>query len=158
MHRELRSHTLRYLLVTFGVFTSAFFWLVVATFPSFYLFNPLANPSPARAVLLTAMMLAWLALSCGPVLIFGALAAGNDKPLRWLPAVALAWPLLLLVNHVSLAVVEHHWYTGYLIQYPVFVATDVLLPLLLVAVWWELNPKDHPVRHAVKRGKAPQAD
>lgn len=158
MQRELRSHTLRYLLVTFGVFTSAFFWLVVATFPNFYLFNPLANPSPVRAVLLTAMMLAWLALSCGPVLIFGALAAGNDKPLRWLPAVALAWPLLLLVNHVSLAVVEHRWYTGYLIQYPVFVATDILLPLLLVAVWWELNPKDHPVRHAVKRGKAPQAD
>jgi hypothetical protein len=158
MQRELRSKTLRYLLATFGVFTSAFFWLVVATFPSFFLFNPLANSSPARAVLLTAMMIAWICLSSGPVIIFGLLASGIDRGLRFLPIVALAWPVLLIVNHVSLAVVEHRWYTGYLLQYPIFIATDALLPLLLVAVWLELHPADHPLRHAVKRHKALQAD
>lgn len=151
MQQELKSKTLRYLLVTFGVFTSAFFWLVVATFPSFFLFNPLANSSPARAILLTAMMLAWLLLSCGPVVIFGAMAAGNFRLVKFLPLVALCWPVLLIVNHLSLAIVEHRWYTGYLIQFPIFVATDILLPLLLVAVWLELRPHDHPLRKATSR-------
>ena len=149
MQTELKSHTLRYLLVTFGIFTSAFFWLVVATYPGFFLFNPWENPSPVRAVLLTAMMIAWLMLSTAPVFIFASLATGRDGGLRLLPIVALAWPVLLIVNHVSLAIVEQHWYIGYLVQYPIFVATEILLPVLLIAVWIELRPHDHPVKQAV---------
>ena len=161
METQLNRHTLRYLLVTFGLFISAFFWLVVATYPSFFLFNPWENPSAVRAVLLTAMMIAWILLSSAPVLIFASMAAGRTGGLKFLPAVALAWPVLLIVNHVSLAIVEQHWYTGYLIQCPIFIATDILLPVLLVSVWLELRPHDHPVRHAVAKQPRPagnQAD
>lgn len=155
METQLNRHTVRYLLVTFGIFISAFFWLVVATYPSFFLFNPWDNPSAVRAVLLTAMMIAWILLSSAPVLIFASMAAGRTGGLKFLPVVSLAWPVLLIVNHVSLAIVEHHWYTGYLVQYPIFIATDILLPVLLVAVWLELRPHDHPVRHAVAKQPRP---
>lgn len=154
MANELSSKTLRYLVVTFGVFLSAVFWLVVATYPSFFLFNPMANPSPARALLLLLMMVAWVVLATGPLVVFGLLATGHSRPLAALPFIGLAWPVLLIINHVSLAIVEHQWYTGYLLQFPVFIATDILMPLLIVAVWLELRPHDHPVKAAMKRHKA----
>lgn len=154
MANELSSNTLRYLIVTFGVFLSAVFWLVVATYPSFFLFNPMTNPSPARAVLLFLMMVAWMVLATGPLVVFCFLAAGHIRPLAALPFIGLTWPVLLIINHVSLAVVEHQWYTGYLLRFPIFIATDVLMPILIVAVWLELRPHDHPVKAAMKRHRA----
>jgi hypothetical protein len=45
------------------------------------------------------------------------------------------------MNQVTLYVLDGVWYTGYLIQYPVFIATDILMPLFLIFVREVLRKK-----------------
>ena len=151
---QIRTSTIRALLVTAGVFFTGTFWLVVATYPSFFLFNPFAYDNPARAALLTGLIIGWVLLANAPAVIFGFFAMGHMRIVSLLPVVALLWPALLIVNHVSLAIVEGKWYTGYLLDYPIFFVTDLLLPAILLAIWYELRPVNHPVRAAVARHRA----
>ena len=148
---EIRTSTMRALLVTTGVFLSTTFGLIVLTYPSFFLFNPFENANPWRAALLAALVLAWLFSAASPVAIFSYFAIGHRWPLEVLPYAALAWPTLQVVNHVSLWVVEGDPYLGYLLDYPIFFYTDLLLPAMVLAIWIELRPVNHPIRNAVAR-------
>lgn len=148
---QIRTGSMRALVITTGVATSLTFWLVVATYPSFFMFNPFENENPWRAGLLTALVAAWVALATAPVVLFCYFAIGHRWPMRVLPYVAAGWPALLLINHVSLAIVEGQWYTGYLLDYPIFFITDALLPAFLLAIWFEVRPLNHPIREAVGR-------
>lgn len=130
----------RAVVASFGIFVSALFWLVVATYPTFFFFNPFAEKDSLRATLLAISTVGWLLISIGPALLFSLYALGYSRALRLLPIAALVWPASLLVNHISLAIQKGQWYTGYLLDYPIFVATDILLPVLLMAVWAELRP------------------
>ena len=130
----------RAVVASFGAFVSALFWLVVATYPTFFLFNPFAEPDSLRATLLTISTVGWILISTGPVILFGLYALGYARALRLLPVAALLWPASLLINHITLAIQKGQWYTGYLLDYPIFIATDILLPILLMAVWAELRP------------------
>jgi hypothetical protein len=139
----------RAVVASFGVFVSALFWLVVATYPSFFLFNPFEEKDTLRSLVLTLSTLGWILISTGPALLFALYAIGTARALRLLPIVALLWPASLLINHVSLFIQKGEWFTGYLLDYPIFIATDILLPVLLMAVWAELRPafQAHP-QHA----------
>lgn len=139
----------RAVVASFGVFVSALFWLVVATYPTFFFFNPFAEKDALRATVLAISTIGWILISIGPALLFSLYALGYSRALRLLPIAALVWPASLLVNHISLAIQKGQWYTGYLLDYPIFIATDILLPLLLMAVWAELRPafSSHP-QHA----------
>lgn len=130
----------RAVVASFGIFVSALFWLVVATYPSFFFFNPFAEKDSLRATLLAVSTVGWIMISVGPALLFSLYALGYARALRLLPVAALVWPASLLINHISLAIQKGQWYTGYLLDYPIFIATDILLPLLLMAVWAELRP------------------
>lgn len=130
----------RAVVASFGIFVSALFWLVVATYPSFFFFNPFAEKDSLRATLLAVSTVGWILISIGPALLFSLYALGYARALRLLPVAALVWPASLLINHISLAIQKGQWYTGYLLDYPIFIATDILLPLLLMAVWAELRP------------------
>jgi hypothetical protein len=130
----------RAVVASFGVFVSALFWLVVATYPSFFFFNPLAEPDTLRSAALTLSTVGWILISTGPAVLFVLYAIGFARALRFLPVVALLWPIALLINHVSLFIQKGEWFTGYLLDYPIFIATDILLPVLLMAVWAELRP------------------
>jgi len=130
----------RAVVASIGVFVSALFWLVVATYPSFFFFNPFAESDTLRSVALTLSTFGWVLISTGPAVLFVLYAIGFARALRFLPVVALLWPIALLINHVSLFIQKGEWFTGYLLDYPIFVATDILLPVLLMAVWAELRP------------------
>lgn len=130
----------RAVVASFGIFVSALFWLVVATYPTFFLFNPFAEKDVLRAAVLTFSTVGWLLISTGTVILFVLYALGHARALRLLPIIALTWPLSLLINHVTLFIQKGQWFTGYLLDYPIFIATDILLPVLLIAVWTELRP------------------
>ena len=139
----------RAVVASFGIFVSSLFWLVVATYPSFFIFNPFAEPDQLRATVLTISTIGWILISTAPAVLFTLYAIGYARVLRLLPIAALLWPAALLINHVTLFIQKGQWFTGYLLDYPIFIATDILLPVLLMAVWAELRPafKPHP-QHA----------
>jgi hypothetical protein len=130
----------RAVVASFGIFVSALFWLVVATYPTFFFFNPFGETDALRATVLTVSTIGWILISTGPAILFGLYALGKTRALRIMPLVALTWPIALIVNHVTLFIQKGDWFTGYLLDYPVFVATDILLPVLLIVVWAELRP------------------
>lgn len=130
----------RAVVASFGIFTSSLFLLVVATYPSFFFFNPFENGDPIRSTVLSISTLGWIQILVGPAVIFTLYAVGFPKLLRALPYVATFWPASLILNHISLFIQEGRWFTGYLLDYPIFIATDILLPVLLVAVWFEMRP------------------
>ena len=142
--------SVRAVVASFGIFVGVLFWLVVATYPSFFLFNPLLETDQLRVITLSITTIGWVLISTAPTLILLSFAAGYSKPLSFLPLVALLWPVSLLVNHVVLYVQEGQWFTGYLLDYPIFLATDILLPVLLIAVWLELR---RSVRKQRRRGQ-----
>ena len=122
-----------------AIFVGLLFWLVVATYPGFFLFNPLLEKDQFRAITLTLTTIGWVLISTTPTVILLSYAAGYSKPLSFLPFVALFWPVSLLVNHIVLYFQEGKWFIGYLLDYPIFLATDILLPALLIQIWLELR-------------------
>jgi hypothetical protein len=134
----------RAVVATFGIFVSTLFWLVVATYPSFFFFNPFVEADPLRAAVLAFSTVGWILISTGPAILFALYAMGHSRALRLLPVIALTWPISLLINHVTLFIQKGQWFTGYLLDYPIFVATDILLPVLLIAAWTELRPAFAP--------------
>lgn len=141
----------RYKLASFGLFTSAVFILVVATYPSFFFFNPFDQQDGARSVILLLCTIAWVFLALGPGVIFVLLAFGVTGGVKWLPFVALGWPITLVLNHLYLAVREGDPYLTYLADFPIFIATDILMPLLLIALWLEYRYESHYIYTQVKR-------
>lgn len=143
----------RYKLASFGAFTSAVFLLVVATYPSFFFFDLLNQTDGLRSVILILCTIAWVLIAFGPALIFGFFAAGYTKGIKLLPLVALAWPATLVLNHVYLAINDGNPYLTYLVNYPMFIATDILLPMLLVALWLEFRYESHHIYRQVLSSK-----
>lgn len=127
--------------VSFGIFASATFWLIVATYPVFFFFNPAEQTDWARLMILNISTLAWLTIAIGPAVIFTLMAFGRSRAISALPFVALFWPSVLLINHLHLALTTGNAYFDYLINFPVFFITDVLLPALLFIVWLGYRPR-----------------
>lgn len=125
-----------------GVFISLFVATVVLTFPRFFLFNPLAEGDGLRAFELSVSSFAWVLLLFGPAVILVRYATGSSSLVSFLPFVGLLWPLSLILSHVTLYLQKGLWYTGYLIQYPIFMVTDIILPIFLIYLWDILRPRN----------------
>lgn len=141
----------RYKMASFGVFTSATYLLIVATYPSFFLFNPAEQTDSLRLVILLLSTIAWISLAIGPAFIFSMVSLGRQNYIKALPFVALAWPAMILVNHIHLGLTTGETGMSYLINFPVFIITDILTPLLLTILWLEYRHEDHSVHHRLKR-------
>lgn len=140
---ELSLRMLRYKVASFGIFISAVFLLVVATFPSFFIFDPALIDNSVRLVIMLLSTIAWLSIALGPVIVFGLLAAGKKKAIHALPFVALFWPIMIVINHLELWMSTGNAYMSYLIEFPVFVITDILTPVILVSFWLEYRFENH---------------
>ena len=116
--------------------------VLVLTFPRFFLFNPMAEGDPVRAIELTVSSFGWVLLLVGPAAILMRYSSGRFTMIRFLPIVALVWPVSLIANHVTLFLQKEVWYTGYLVQYPIFLLSDIVLPIFLIFLWDILRPRN----------------
>lgn len=130
---------LRSAFISFAVFLAVFYWLVVATYPAFFIFNPFDEPWILRQISLLLSLLGWLVISIGPAAILISYALGKASGLKLLPFVALGWPLSVVLNQVLLFARDGVWYWDYLINHPIFIATDFVLPALLIALYFDLR-------------------
>jgi hypothetical protein len=135
VHRENISPSLDNLLLTVGVLGTLTFAATILSYQEFFLFNPLEVQDPIRRVFLFVTTVGWLTSLLGPITLLALNALGRRRSVVALPWVALAWPVSLVLNHLALLLETHKLYTGYLVVYPIFIATDIVLPLtyLLIA-------------------------
>lgn len=143
----------RWMVASFGIFTSAVFLLVVATFPAFFFFNPSEQTDGLRLVILVLSTIAWITLALGPAIIFIFVALGRQRAINALPYVALFWPLMLVINHLQLLIGYGNAYLEYLVNFPIFWVTDVLLPLLLIILWFEFRHEEHYIHTKLARNE-----
>ncbi len=135
------------LLVGLSLFSAGLFIAVIATYPSFFLFNPFASNDGWRSICLFLTSIGWLSAIVGPIVIMTLIHNGKDSALKFLPWIALAWPASLVINHLSLLLQTQKLYIGYLVVYPIFLVTDVALPILYLAIYRYM--KHHPARWSV---------
>ncbi|MDH6422825.1 hypothetical protein [Aurantimicrobium minutum] len=140
---EISLKMLRYKIASFGVFISAVFLLIVATFPSFFIFDPALIDNSVRLVILLLSTIAWLSIALGPVIVFSLLASGKKPAIHALPFIALSWPIMILVNHLELWISTGNAYMSYLVEFPVFAITDILTPAILIVFWLEYRIENH---------------
>jgi hypothetical protein len=119
------------------------FLATILTYPDFFIFNPLESVDPIRRIFLSLTTLGWISSLLGPVVVLLLNALGKSKPLKALDLFALAWPVSLIINHLALLIETHKLFVGYLTVYPIFIVTDIALPVMYVLMARYLNRKKH---------------
>ena len=115
------------------------FWGVVLSFKSYFFFNPLDASSTLRQVELVTSSVGWVLISTGAPIALLMLATGRIALLRVLPFLALVWPVSVAFTQLTLRIQDGVWYTGYLTTSPVFLVTEVVIPMTLLVVWNHLR-------------------
>lgn len=127
-------------LLAFSIFI--IFWLVVITFPSFFFFNPLDEPDMVRRVELTISTIGWISLSTFVPITLFVFAEGLRKAKHVILFLGLIYPLSLIASQVTIYMRTGSPYLNYLVDFPIFIFTDIILPILIVFIWRDLKEKE----------------
>lgn len=139
MTRENRLRSrFEYLASTFGVILFALYWCVIMTFPSFYFVNPLTE-QPLRAAALFLLIVGWVSISTLTPIVLFQFGAGRYRVIAALPYVVAIWPLSIAVAQIERVVTTGQNYLSYLIETPLFLVTDLIIPLALLSLWLRLR-------------------
>lgn len=126
-------------LVAFSIFI--IFWLVVLTFPSFFFFNPLNEPNMVRRIELLFSTFGWICLSTFVPLVLFVFAEGLRKARNLVPILGLIYPASLIISQITIYIQTGSPYLSYLFDFPIFIFTDIALPILVVFIWHDLKEK-----------------
>ena len=151
MVRQKRLTQIDYVASLMGAMMLICFWLIVATLPDFFFINPTGVSSEIRRAELVLSTVGWLLLSTGaPVCLFF-YAAGFHKARKFLPVTALWWPMSLAISQVTVYILDGAFYLEYLINYPIFIFTDIALPIFVMMLWYDLRDEEKIVIHEDSR-------
>ena len=126
-------------LISFFIFIV--FWLIVITFPSFFFFNPLDEPNTVRRIELVISTFGWISLSTLVPIVLFVFAEGMRKARHLVLILALIYPLSLIASQITIYLQTGSPYLNYLIDFPIFIFTDIILPILVVLIWTDLKEK-----------------
>ena len=114
---------------------SALYVAQLATYPAFFIFNPFASQiNIALSIAQTFLLLMWPLIAVAFPIIFLARKRLGNRAKTLLRICAVGWPVGLALVHFILFVLARDPALGYLLQYPTFVLTDLLVP----AIYWQL--------------------
>ncbi len=115
------------------------FWLVIATFPNFFFINPQNQVDPLRRAELVLSTIGWILISTGAPICLLIYSRGRHYAIKFLPLTALVWPISLVIAQVTSYIQTGYFYLEYLTQFPIFVFTDIALPILILIIWVDLR-------------------
>ena len=109
--------------------------LMVLTYQEFFLFDPSSGESLARDISLWICLAGWISATfLSPLAILG-VARGSRNSLRLMPYLVLLWPVSILIAQITVFAETDEAYIDYLFNYPIFVITDIALPIFLMIKW-----------------------
>jgi hypothetical protein len=111
------------------------FWLIIASYPEFFFFNPFGVANTIRSWELLAFIVAWVSISTFSPLLLMTYALGFHTVIKFLPPLVLIWPVVLVISEVTIYFQTESAYFKYLLTYPVFIFTDIFVPFLLLYTW-----------------------
>jgi hypothetical protein len=112
--------------------------LEVLTYKAFFFINPFASSVMLLRVQQTISMLGWIALIVVPPLAirFGDRLFKNGRVALFLGFIL--WPLGVLMIRIYLASTTGNPYITYLFNYPIFLFSDVIAPVIYWRLWRNL--------------------
>jgi hypothetical protein len=115
------------------------YWLMVFTYPNFFIFRPNEETEVLRQVALWLCLIGWLlAAIATPILLFAA-SGGNKLSLKFIPVTAMWWPASLIFSQITVVYLTGESYINYLVDYPIFLITDLAIPVLVIWKWSQLK-------------------
>jgi len=130
---------LDYVTALIGCMILSSFWLIIATFPKFFFVNPINQLDQLRRLELVFSTIGWISISTlAPIVLF-LYSRGYHRVIKLLPITALLWPISLITAQITSFVQVGNFYFEYLTQFPIFVYTDILLPILILLIWVDLK-------------------
>ena len=139
MVRQARLTQIDYVASLIGGMMLIVFWLIVATLPDFFFINPNGTNSEIRRAELVLSTIGWVLISTGAPLALFFFSAGFHGARKWLPLTALWWPISLAISQVTVYILDGAFYLEYLINYPIFIYTDLVLPIFILFLWHDLR-------------------
>lgn len=115
------------------------YWLIIATVPSFFFLTISGEASQLRRAELILSTIGWILMSTVAPVALMFYAAGVHKARHLLPYTALVWPVSLIISQLTVYVLDGSFYLSYLIKYPIFFYTDLILPIFIMILWHDLR-------------------
>ena len=109
--------------------------LMILTYQEFFLFDPTSGESLARDISLWICLVGWISATFLSPLSILSVAKGSKNALRVMPYLVLLWPISIIIAQITVYAETGVAYIDYLFNYPVFVITDIALPIFLMVKW-----------------------
>jgi len=115
------------------------YWSVIFTYTDFFWFQPWESEEFVRQITLWLSLIGWLVAAIFSPFVLFAVSSGYTRALRYIPITALWWPISVLISQVVVYSETGESYLGYLIIYPVFILTDIAIPVFLMFQWSKIR-------------------
>jgi hypothetical protein len=135
----IKMQRLDYIVSLFGASILVTFWLVIATFPKFFFFNPLGVENQLRRFELVLSTAGWISISTIVPMLFFLIAVGKSGARKFIPFAGLLYPVSLAISQITVYVQTGSAYLTYLNNFPIFIYTDIFLPILILFVWHDIR-------------------
>lgn len=119
--------------------TFVIYWLMALTFQDFFFFDPSEATGVFREITLWAALIGWLSVAIVTPLCLLYSASGSLRALNVVPYSTLIWPVAIIAAQISAYAETGESYLDYLFEYPIFVLTDIALPILILFKWSDMR-------------------
>jgi hypothetical protein len=139
VERVKRLNQIDYVTAIMGAMMLIVYWLIVATLPDFFFINPTGEELQLRRAQLILSTLGWILMSTAAPIALFLYASGYHKARHILPYTALVWPVSLLISQATVYILDGAFYFEYLFKFPIFIYTDIVLPIFILLIWHDLR-------------------
>jgi hypothetical protein len=137
--RQKRLSQVDYVVGLIGSMMLIVYWLIIATLPDFFFISPTGEGSQVRRAQLILSTIGWiLSSTVAPIALF-LYSSGFHKARKILPYTALVWPISLIVSQCTVYILDGAFYLDYLLDFPIFIYTDLVLPIFIMMIWHDLR-------------------
>lgn len=137
--RVRKLEQIEYIAGLLGAMILIVYWLIVATFPDFFFINPVGEASQLRRAELIFSTFGWILMSTVAPIALLLYSSGISKAKNILPITALVWPVSLVISQVTVYILDGSFYLDYLLTFPIFIFTDLVLPIIILMIWHDLR-------------------
>lgn len=139
MSRVKKLSQVDYVTGIIGAMMLIVYWLIVATLPDFFFINPTGEATQLRRAELILSTIGWILMSTvAPIALF-LYSSGYHRARNILPYTALVWPISLLISQATVYILDGAFYFDYLFKFPIFIYTDIALPIFILIIWHDLR-------------------
>lgn len=122
-----------------AIMTFVIYWLMALTFQDFFFFDPSEATGIFREITLWAALIGWLSVAIVTPLCLLYSASGSLRALNVVPYSTLIWPVAIIAAQISAYAETGESYLDYLFEYPIFVLTDIALPIFILLKWNDMR-------------------